>query len=177
MRKTLLPFVAPVVTWPQSCSAELFKRGLVDSSKTHTELSNRWAQQQETKAELQDLLLSSLTMKAALTAVAVLVLALSWTSEAVQVEVSLTADFSLWVMVSGWDGIMACMGNMLLLNSQTMLLGMYSWWTVIHQCILYSCGLQTTWNLCKPCPRILKAHIICCIFTSANWSFVHILWF
>lgn len=86
--KTLLPFVALLVTWPPDCRRELFKRRLEDRGKAHTELSTCWAHQQQEAKKLQNKLQSTIIMKAAITTVAFLILALSWTSEAVQVEVS-----------------------------------------------------------------------------------------
>lgn len=53
------------------------------------------AQPQQEQRELRDKLLSTVTMKSAFATITLLVLALGWTSEAVQVEVSASPSISV----------------------------------------------------------------------------------
>lgn len=96
MRKTLLPFAARLVTWSSSRRAEWFKRRPGDGGNAHTKLKAK--HQQESKDQLQELTTTS--MRVTLATVAVLVLALGWTSEAVHVEVSAPRHLRTDVSVS-----------------------------------------------------------------------------
>lgn len=164
MRKTLLPFVAPLVTWPLSCGAERFKRRLVDGREDHTELSTRWAhQQQETEDTPQHELYHQLSpwrphsppspSSSWLSAGHLRLCKLKW----VQDETAWPA----WAIFYSLEEAVTVFIHRLCRLEHT------DGTAIKRTCILYSYGLQTALKLCKPLPHtFVLSHCFKCFYTS-----------